>query len=62
MQVSSAEQEICCSSSNPQGHYEMVNELIHSQHPSDQDRMKLVLLYALRYEREGRTQVTIYQA
>ena len=57
MQVSSAEQEVSCSSSSPQGHYDMVRELLSDPQLTDNDRMRLLLLYALRYERDGRSQV-----
>lgn len=57
IQVSSAEQEVCCSSNNLQSHYEMINELVNSPHVADGDRLRLVLLFALRYEQEGRGQV-----
>ena len=58
MQVSSAEQEVSCSSSsNPQNHYEMLRELLTGPNLTDSDRIRLLLLYALRYETDGRSQV-----
>jgi len=59
LQVSGAEQEVSCSSSSPQSHFELVKELISGAYLSDSDRIRLVLLYALRYEREGRAQVPL---
>ncbi|EIE27427.1 SM/Sec1-family protein [Coccomyxa subellipsoidea C-169] len=58
MQVSSVEQEVCCSTGNLMGHYEAVRDLINSPHITDDDRMRLVMLFALRYERDGQTQLT----
>ena len=58
MQVSSAEQEVSCSSSSsPQNHYEMLRELLAGSSLTDSDRIRLLLLYALRYETDGRSQV-----
>ena len=38
MQVSSVEQEVCCSTGNLMGHYEAVRDLINSPHITDDDR------------------------
>lgn len=56
MQVSSAEQEVSCSGSSPQGHCDMVRQLLSDPSLTDNDRIRLLLLYALRYERDGRSQ------
>lgn len=58
LQVSSAEQEISCSSSSsPQSHYELLRELLSGPNLTDDDRIRLLLLYAIRYEADGRSQV-----
>ncbi|KAK9815570.1 hypothetical protein WJX72_006038 [[Myrmecia] bisecta] len=57
MQVSSLEQEVACSSGNLMGHYEAVLQLVQDPHLTDEDRLRLVMLFGLRYEREGRAQL-----
>ncbi|CAL5223597.1 g6136 [Coccomyxa viridis] len=58
MTVSSTEQEVCCSTGNMSAHYEAVRSLIDSHNITDNDRMRLVLLYALRYERDGQAHIS----
>ncbi|KAK9800267.1 hypothetical protein WJX73_010485 [Symbiochloris irregularis] len=53
MQVSAVEQEVSCSNSNLQSHYDAVSQLVNNPDISDSDRVRLVGLFALRYEREG---------
>ena len=50
-----------CSSSSPQNHYELIRELMTSNSITDTDRIRLLLLYALRYETDGRSQVISLQ-
>eukprot|EP00884_Botryococcus_braunii_P001179 jgi/Botrbrau1/11061/Bobra.0302s0005.2 len=57
MQVSGVEQEVACSTGNLPGHYEEVKRLISSPSLTDSDKVRLVMLFALRYERDGRVQL-----
>ncbi|KAK9839536.1 hypothetical protein WJX81_008245 [Elliptochloris bilobata] len=58
MQVSNVEQDVACSAGTVGGHFEAVRALVDSPHIADEDSLRLVLLFALRYEREGRAQTT----
>lgn len=40
-QVSSVEQEVCCSTGNLVGHYEAVRDLVNSPHITDDDRCEV---------------------
>eukprot|EP00891_Asterochloris_glomerata_P009321 jgi/Astpho2/9321/fgenesh1_pm.00142_%23_3_t len=58
MRVSSVEQDVAASSSNLMTHYEAVLDLVSGRQLSDEDKLRLVALFALRYEREGRAQTS----
>ncbi|KAL0041923.1 hypothetical protein WJX79_009001 [Trebouxia sp. C0005] len=58
MQVSSMEQEVVCSAGNLMQHYEAVLSLVLGQGLTDADKVRLVMLFSLRYEREGRAQTS----
>lgn len=55
MEVSETEQELACHADHS-GALEAVLRLLDDPHPSDEDRLRLVCLYALRYE-NGRNQL-----
>eukprot|EP00747_Dinoflagellata_sp_TGD_P208187 gnl/TRDRNA2_/TRDRNA2_81695_c1_seq1.p1 gnl/TRDRNA2_/TRDRNA2_81695_c1~~gnl/TRDRNA2_/TRDRNA2_81695_c1_seq1.p1 ORF type:complete len:580 (-),score=130.18 gnl/TRDRNA2_/TRDRNA2_81695_c1_seq1:154-1893(-) len=52
MQASQVEQEIACSE-NRQEHFRAVTEMLRGQSITNMQRLRLVLLYALRYEHDG---------
>jgi vacuolar protein sorting-associated protein 45 len=57
MAVSGVEQEVACQAPAPAAHYDAVAALVGSPGVTEEDRLRLVLLYALRYERDGQAQV-----
>ncbi|KAM0839381.1 hypothetical protein ACQ4PT_060356 [Festuca glaucescens] len=56
MQVSQTEQELACTSGQAAA-FEAVTSLLNNQSVSDIDRLRLVMLYALRYEKESPVQL-----
>ena len=58
MQVSGVEQDIACAAASLNGHYEAVAELVRSHSVSAKDKLRLLALFALRYEKEGRGQIS----
>ena len=59
MKLSSLEQDIVCApTSNVSGHYEAVAEVVRSVIVTKQDKVRLITLFAVRYEREGRAQIS----
>lgn len=61
MSVSSVEQELVCgsgSAANMQQAFEDVMQVMNDSSLSDIDRLRLVMLFALRYERDGRSQIS----
>ena len=57
MAVSGVEQEVACQAPAPAAHNDAVAALVGSPGVTEEDRLRLVLLYALRYERDGQAQV-----
>mmetsp|Transcript_18589 Transcript_18589/g.56139 ORF Transcript_18589/g.56139 Transcript_18589/m.56139 type:complete len:583 (+) Transcript_18589:324-2072(+) len=60
MDVSSVEQELVCGSgtaANMQQAFEDVSRLLANSSLTDDDRVRLVMLFALRYERDGREEI-----
>lgn len=58
MRVSGVEQDIACAAASINGHYEAVSELVRSSSVSAKDKLRLVALFAIRYEKEGRGQTS----
>ncbi|KAI5012655.1 hypothetical protein ZWY2020_024921 [Hordeum vulgare] len=56
MQVSQTEQELACASGQAAA-FEAVTSLLNNESVSDIDRLRLVMLYALRYEKESPVQL-----
>eukprot|EP00850_Spirogloea_muscicola_P023855 SM000396S15199 [mRNA] locus=s396:44490:49414:+ [translate_table: standard] len=56
MSVSQVEQDLACNA-NQAAAFEVVNELLGNERVSDIDRLRLVMLYALRYEKESPRQI-----
>lgn len=56
-QVSSTEQDVVCQAPNLAAHFEAVQALVGSAGVEEGDKLRLVLLFALRYERDGRPQI-----
>ncbi|PSC69479.1 vacuolar sorting-associated 45-like protein [Micractinium conductrix] len=57
MAVSGVEQDVACQAPSLAAHYEAVSELVGNLAIEERDRMRLVLLFALRYERDGQAQL-----
>ena len=58
MTVSGVEQDVCCQSSNPSGHYESVLKIVRHPDMHVYDKARLVLLYACRYDDEAPQQAS----
>jgi len=58
MRVSGVEQEIACAAANMGSHYDAVSELVRSGVVASRDKLRLIALFALRYERDGRGQIS----
>lgn len=58
MTVSGVEQDLCCQSSSVSGHFDSVAILLRNPSISHFDKMRLVVLYALRYEEEAPKQTS----
>jgi vacuolar protein sorting-associated protein 45 len=58
MKVSGVEQEIACAAANLGSHYDAVSELVRSGVVASRDKLRLLTLFALRYERDGRGQIS----
>lgn len=57
MAVSGVEQDVVCQAPSLAAHYEAVAALVGNLAIDEKDRLRLVLLFALRYERDGQAQV-----
>ncbi|KAL4433463.1 hypothetical protein ABPG77_010316 [Micractinium sp. CCAP 211/92] len=57
MTVSGVEQDVACQAPALAAHYEAVAGLVGNPAIEERDRLRLVLLFALRYERDGQPQV-----
>lgn len=57
MTVSGVEQDVACQAPALAAHYEAVAGLVGNLAIEERDRLRLVLLFALRYERDGQAQV-----
>ncbi|KAK9816319.1 hypothetical protein WJX74_002302 [Apatococcus lobatus] len=57
MTISGIEQELVCGNNNLSSHYDTVLSLINDSAINDSDRLRVVVLFALRYEKEGRAQI-----
>lgn len=57
MAVSGVEQDVACQSPSLAAHYEAVAGLVGNAGLPEADRLRLALLFALRYERDGAPQV-----
>jgi vacuolar protein sorting-associated protein 45 len=57
MRVSGVEQDIACQAPSVAAHYDAVHALVNDTLVQPTDKLRLVLLYALRYEREGHAQI-----
>jgi vacuolar protein sorting-associated protein 45 len=57
MSVSGVEQDVVCQSPSLGAHYEAVAALVGNLALAESDRLRLVLLFGLRYERDGQAQV-----
>lgn len=57
MTVSGVEQDVACQAPALAAHYEAVAGLVGNPAIEERDRLRLVLLFALRYERDGQAQV-----
>lgn len=57
MTVSGVEQDVACQAPALTAHYEAVAGLVGNLAIEERDRLRLVLLFALRYERDGQAQV-----
>ena len=58
MRVSGLEQDIACAATPaPVAHYDQVNECINAAVITASDKARLLALYGLRYEKEGKTQL-----
>jgi vacuolar protein sorting-associated protein 45 len=58
MKISGVEQEIACAAANIGSHYDAVSELVRSGVVASRDKLRLIALFALRYERDGRGQIS----
>jgi vacuolar protein sorting-associated protein 45 len=58
MKVSGVEQDIACAAANLGSHYDAVSELVRSGVVASRDKLRLIALFALRYERDGRGQIS----
>eukprot|EP00850_Spirogloea_muscicola_P012538 SM000081S22672 [mRNA] locus=s81:444749:449655:- [translate_table: standard] len=56
MSVSQVEQDLACNA-NQAAAFEVINELLGNERVLDIDRLRLVMLYALRYEKESPRQI-----
>jgi vacuolar protein sorting-associated protein 45 len=57
MQISSLEQDIVCGGSQLSSHFEAISQFVRDPNISGKDKLRLVALFALRYERDGKTQI-----
>jgi vacuolar protein sorting-associated protein 45 len=57
MAVSGVEQDVACQAPSLAAHYEAVAALVGNLALAESDRLRLVLLFGLRYERDGQAQV-----
>lgn len=57
MRVSGVEQDIVCQAPNVSAHFASVSSLLGDPLIQPTDKLRLVLLYALRYQREGAQQI-----
>ena len=58
MTVSGVEQDVCCQSSNPSSHYESILHIVQDPRMNANDKARLVLLYAFRYDDEAPQQAS----
>lgn len=57
MQISSLEQDIVCGGPQLSSHFEAVLQFVRDPNISGKDKLRLIALFALRYERDGKTQI-----
>lgn len=62
MRVSGLEQEIACQATSMASHFEAASSLVRSSLIEPKDKARLTALFALRYERDGKKQISALMA